>query len=52
MGLGYSRSDIDDMGEPLVVQYRSFTAVRVMFGVGLGLVLLGVFFIYRGYKRG
>ena len=52
MGLGYSRSDIDDMGEPLVVQYRSFTAVRVMFGVGLGLVLLGVFFIYRVYKRG
>ena len=52
MGLGYSRSDIDDMGDPLVIQYRSFTAVRVLFGIGVALVLLGVFFIYRGYKRG
>ena len=52
MDMGYAKSEIDDMGEALVIQIRSFTAVRVLFGIGLVLVLLGVFFIVRRYKRG
>ena len=51
MDMGYTKSEIDDMGEPLVIQYRSFTAVRVLFLIGLALAALGVFFVFRRYKR-
>ena len=49
--MGYTESEIDAMGEPLVIQYRSFTAVRVLFFIGLALVLLAVFFVWRRYRR-
>jgi hypothetical protein len=49
--MGYTESEIDAMGEPLVIQYRSFTAVRVLFIIGLALTALAVFFVCRRYRR-
>ena len=52
MDMGYTKSEIDDMGDALVIQYRSFTAVRVLFCIGLVIGLLGIFLLVRRYKRG
>lgn len=49
--MGYTEGEIVDMGEPLVIQYTSFTAVRVIFVIGLALVGLAVFFIWRRCTR-
>lgn len=49
--MGYTEEEIEDMGQPLVIQYVSFTAVRVMFALGLVLIFLGFFIIWKRYKR-
>lgn len=52
LDMEYTESEIDAMGDPLVIQYRSFTAVRVLFAIGAALVALAIFLICRRYKRG
>ena len=48
---GYTDSDINAMGDLLVVEGRSFTAVRVICGIGAALFLLGlVISIFRWRK--
>ncbi len=47
---GYSDSEIEAMGEPLVIQYVSFTAVRVMFVIGIVFLALGLFLFQRRYR--
>ena len=49
--MGYSESEIDEMGEPLVIKYVSFTAVRVIFFLGLGVVVVAIFLVVRRYTR-
>ncbi len=49
--MGYTEGEIADMGQPLVIKYVSFTAVRVLFLIGLALVGLAVFFVWRRYTR-
>ncbi len=49
--MGYSESEIDEMGEPLVIKYVSFTAVRVIFFLGLAVVVLAIFLVVRRYTR-
>lgn len=49
--MGYTEAEIEDMGQPLVVQYVSFAAVRIMFAIGLVLIFLGGFIIWKRYKR-
>ncbi len=39
------------MGEPLLIQYISFTAVRVMFAIGIVLLLLAFIILRLRYKR-
>lgn len=50
--MGYTQGEIEAMGEPLIIQYRSFTSVRVVFLIGLVMAALGVFLTIRRYKRG
>lgn len=49
--LGYTQEEIDEMGQPLYIEYVSFGAVRVMFLIGVLLILLGFFLMWRRYKR-
>lgn len=49
--LGYTQEEIDEMGQPLYIEYVSFGAVRVMFLIGVLLILLGLFIMWRKYKR-
>ncbi len=51
MDMDYTESEIEEMGEPLVIQIRSFMAVRILFLIGVVLVAVGVFLIYRGYRN-
>lgn len=48
--LGYTAEEIKAMGDPLVVEFRSFTAIRVMFAIGIVAVALAVFFFRRRYR--
>lgn len=48
--MGYTASEIDAMGEPLVIQYVSFTSVRVLCLIGAALMALGIFLWCREYK--
>ncbi len=47
--MGYTEEELDAMGDPLVVQYVSFTACWVMTGIGLVLVLVAVLLFRRRY---
>ena len=49
--LGYTEAEIQQMGEPLVVRYVNFMAVRIGFVLGLVLVLLGLLLLRAGYRR-
>ena len=49
--MDYTESEIEEMGDPLVIQFRSFTAVRVLFLIGVALVAVGVFLFIRGYRE-
>lgn len=49
--LGYTEDEIEELGAPLVIRYVNFTAVRVMTGIGLVLLLLGLWLLRRGYRR-
>lgn len=49
--MGYTESEIEEMGQPLVIQYISFGAVRVMFLSGIVLILLAFLIMWRRYKR-
>lgn len=49
--LGYTKADIESMGDPVVVRFVNFMAVRIGFGIGLVFVLLGIFFYRRSYLR-
>lgn len=48
--MGYTESEITAFGDPLVIQYVSFTAVRVMFAIGVVLVALAVLILCRRYN--
>ena len=48
--LELSRSDIDSLGDPLVVRTVNFTACWIMTAVGLVLVLLGILVFRKGYR--
>lgn len=47
--MGYTESEITAFGDPLVIRYVSFVAVRIMFAIGLVLVALAVLILYRRY---
>ena len=49
--LGYTEDEIRELGDPLVIRYVNFTAVRVMTGIGIVLLLLGLWLLCRGYRR-
>lgn len=49
--LGYTEAEIEEMGEPLVIQYVNFNAVRITFAVGVVLIILAIFILWRRYKR-
>lgn len=49
--MGYTKGEIAELGDPLVVTYVSFNAVRVMAAIGLVLVLLGLFLLRKSYQR-
>lgn len=48
--MGYTEEEIDAMGEPLVIRYNNFLAVRAMFVIGAVLCLLTVFILCRRYR--
>lgn len=51
--MGYSEKEIAVMGEPLVIRYTSFGAVRVMFAIGVALlVVAGIIFGIRFKREG
>ena len=53
MDMGYSESEISALGEPLVIRYTSFGAVRVMFAIGVVfLVAAGIIFKIRFKREG
>ena len=45
--LGYTKAEIEAFGTPLVIRYVSFNAVRIMFLIGVVLVILGLFIMIR-----
>lgn len=49
--LGYTEAEIQSMGEPLVIQYTNFTAVRIMFAAGIVLIVLAFLLLRLKYKR-
>ncbi len=49
--VGYTETDIDEMGDPLLFEYVSFNAVRIMFAIGIVLIALALFLFWRRYKR-
>ena len=48
--MGYTKEEIDAMGEPLLIRYRSFMAIRIMFLIGASLCLLTIVLLCRRYK--
>ena len=48
--MGYTAEEVEAMGDPLVVEFRSFTAVRVMFVICIVLVILSVLLFRRRYR--
>lgn len=48
--LGFEKEDIDSLGEPLVIRYVNFTAVRVMAVIGVVLLLLAGLLYRRRYR--
>ncbi len=49
--LGYSEAEINAFGEPLVIRYLNFIAVRSMFAAALLILFLDIFFLQRRYRR-
>lgn len=49
--LGYTDTEIQEMGDPLVVEFVSFGAVRIFFVIGLVLLALAIFILWRRYKK-
>ena len=48
--MGFEKEDIDSLGEPLVIRYVNFTAVRVMAVIGVVLLLLAGLLYRRRYR--
>lgn len=49
--MDYTDEEIDAMGTPLVIQYVSFGAVRVMFLIGVALLVLTFVILWRRYQK-
>ncbi|MBS5062206.1 MAG: hypothetical protein KHZ58_00375 [Hungatella hathewayi] len=49
--LGFTKEEIKAMGAPLVIEYTSFRAAQVIFGIGIILILLAIWILVRRYKR-
>ena len=49
--LGYTETEIQEMGDPLVIEYVWFNAVRIFFAVGLVLLALAVLILRLRYKK-
>ena len=49
--MGYTEAEITAMGEPIVMEFVSFNAVRIMFIIGVVLIALALFFWRRRYQR-
>ncbi len=47
--MGYTEEEIEDMGTPLVIQFKSFQAVRILFVLGILMVAAGILIWWRGY---
>lgn len=45
--MGYTKAEIEAFGTPLVIRYVSFNAVRIMFVIGVVLIILGIFIMIR-----
>lgn len=48
---GYTDQEIEDLGAPLLVEPRAFTAVRVICGAGLAFLLLGAVVLVRRWRK-
>ena len=48
--LGYSESEIADLGTPLLVRPMSFTSCWVLLGIGILLLAIGILLFRRGYR--
>lgn len=48
--LGYTEAELEEMGDPLLVQTVNFTACWVMLGIGLALLALAVLLFHRSYR--
>ena len=49
--MGYSQAEIDAMGEPLVIQYVAFGPTRVLFLIGVALIVIAIIILCRRYKK-
>lgn len=48
--LGYTESELEELGAPLLVQTVNFTACWAMLGIGLVLLALAGLLFRRGYR--
>lgn len=48
---GFTEAEIDSLGEPLVIQYVSFNAVRIMFALGVAILLIMILLLRSRYRR-
>lgn len=49
--IGFTEAEITAMGDPLVVERRSFGAVRCIFAAGIVLVILAIIFFIHNLKK-
>ena len=49
--LGYTEAEIKEMGEPLVIEYVFVTGVQIVFAIGVVLLLLAFFVLWRKSKK-
>lgn len=49
--IGFTEAEITAMGDPLVVERRSFASVRGIFAAGVVLVILAILFFIRNLKK-
>ncbi len=48
---GLTDAEVEALGQPLVIKYVSFNAVRIMFALGIVLLLIMVLLIRVRYRR-
>ena len=48
---GLTDAEVESLGEPLVIKYVSFTAVRIMFAIGIVLLLIMILLVRARYRR-